>query len=94
MFGKPANNANNRSGDSISCDDAKSHSAFAIKYDLKTVLLADKDGAVGRAYGTVSGGRRMAERILFVIDKQGVVRHVHQGMPDNAALLSIVLGLA
>jgi peroxiredoxin Q/BCP len=74
----------------ISCDDAKSHAAFAEKHALTVGLLADVGGAVGRAYGAVRDGGRNAERILFVIDKEGVVRHIHKGMPDNAALLSSV----
>jgi thioredoxin-dependent peroxiredoxin len=78
----------------ISCDDVSSHSAFAEKYGLSVVLLADIGGVVGRAYGAVRGGKRNAERILFVIDKQGIIRHIHQGMPDNAALLSVVKSLS
>jgi peroxiredoxin Q/BCP len=76
----------------ISCDDVTSHAAFASKFNLAQPLLADTDGSVGRAYGVV-GDNRMAQRVLFVIDKQGIVRHVHAGMPDNAALLSVVQGL-
>jgi peroxiredoxin Q/BCP len=77
----------------ISCDDLNSHAAFAAKYALSVVLLADEDGNVGKAYGAVRSGWKKADRILFVIDKQGIIRHIHHGMPDNAALLSVVQGL-
>jgi peroxiredoxin Q/BCP len=77
----------------ISRDDEASHAAFAAKFGLQTPLLADPDGAVCRAYGTLEGQRDHPDRVLFVIDKRGVVRHVHNGMPDNDALLSILQGL-
>lgn len=78
----------------ISCDNVESHSDFTTKYDLKTPLLADTDGAVCRSYGVLQGQPGYPERVLFVIDRQGVVRHVHQGMPDNDALLGVIQGLA
>lgn len=77
----------------ISCDDTESHAAFAKKYNLVQTLLADADGSVGRAYGTVTGSGGFADRVLFVIDKKGIIRHIHKGMPDNAALLEMVRGL-
>ena len=42
----------------ISCDNVTRHAAFAAKYGLSVVLLADEDCAVGRAYGAVRGGGR------------------------------------
>lgn len=76
----------------ISCDDVDSHAAFAHKFNLKQTLLADRDGSTGRAYGVVTDSP-FAQRVLFVIDKQGIIRHVHEGMPDNATLLTVVQGL-
>ena len=77
----------------ISCDDALSHEKFAGKYQLKLPLLADADGSTGRAYGAIAGDRKMAERMLFVIDKAGTIKHIHHGMPSNEELLSIVKNL-
>ena len=74
----------------ISCDDPDSHGKFAGKYGLKQPLLADVEGKVGAAYGTLREGRNMANRVLFVIDKAGVVRHVVEGMPTNAELIALV----
>lgn len=74
----------------ISCDDAASHEKFAGKYELKLPLLADVGGKVGQLYGTVSEGKATANRVLFVIDKQGVIKHIHEGMPDNESLLKII----
>ncbi|HEY9784391.1 MAG TPA: peroxiredoxin [Candidatus Obscuribacterales bacterium] len=74
----------------ISCDDVASHEKFATKYDLKHKLLADEGGRVGRQYGTVTEGKSNASRVLFVIDKKGMIQRIIEGMPDNNQLLEIV----
>lgn len=74
----------------ISCDSLESHEKFARKHDLKQTLLADVEGEVGRAYGTVSEGKSTASRVLFIIDKNGIVQDVISGMPDNEQLLEAV----
>lgn len=75
----------------ISCDSVSSHQQFVGKFGLKQPLLADVDGSVARAYGTIKTGERpMSNRVLFVIDKTGTIQHVFQGMPDNAELLAVV----
>lgn len=74
----------------ISCDNADSHGRFAEKHKLTLPLLADSNREVGRAYGTVRDTGGNAERVLFVIDKTGIIRHIHTGMPNNAELLSVV----
>jgi peroxiredoxin Q/BCP len=78
----------------ISCDNVDSHQKFAEKYSLKQPLLADVGGKVGQSYGTVQVGGTTAKRTLFVIDKQGAVRHVFEGMPTNAELLDVVRQLS
>ncbi len=74
----------------ISCDPVNSHEKFAGKYNLKQPLLADEDGQVGKLYGTVVEGKQTANRVLFVIDKAGKIRHIYQGIPDNQELLNFV----
>jgi thioredoxin-dependent peroxiredoxin len=69
----------------VSTQDEKSHQAFTRKFGLNFPLLADTDGSVGRAYGTL-GGRGvlarlmtavgMAERVTFIIDENGRIAHV------------------
>ena len=39
----------------VSTQDEASHRQFTEKYQLNFPLLADTDGAVGRAYGTIGG---------------------------------------
>jgi peroxiredoxin Q/BCP len=69
----------------VSTQDEQSHQAFTKKYHLNFPLLADTDGKVGRAYGTIGGGglisklkaaAGMADRVTFVIDERGNIAHV------------------
>jgi peroxiredoxin Q/BCP len=69
----------------VSTQDEASHQAFTRKYNLNFPLLADTDGKVGRAYGTLGGGglisklksaAGMADRVTFVIDENGNIAHV------------------
>lgn len=73
----------------ISRDKIESHEKFASKYALKQILLVDDSGATGRDYGTVNDGAN-ARRVLYVIDKEGIIRHVVEGMPDNQDLLQFL----
>ncbi|MEO5692093.1 MAG: peroxiredoxin [Usitatibacter sp.] len=69
----------------VSTQDEASHRKFTEKYKLNFPLLADTDGAVGRAYGTIGGpglisklksAAGMADRVTFVIDEKGRIAHV------------------
>jgi peroxiredoxin Q/BCP len=69
----------------VSTQDEASHRAFTDKFHLNFPLLADTNGAVGRAYGTLGGGGLLskikaaagfADRVTFVIDEQGRIAHV------------------
>jgi peroxiredoxin Q/BCP len=69
----------------VSTQGEESHQAFTKKFKLNFPLLADTDGAVGRAYGTLGGGglisklksaAGMADRVTFVIDEKGRIAHV------------------
>jgi peroxiredoxin Q/BCP len=59
----------------ISVDDSVSHAAFARKYNLPYALLADRDGAVARRYGSLLDlvFFRFARRNTFVLDAGGRV---------------------
>jgi len=69
----------------VSTQGEESHQKFTRKYNLNFPLLADTDGAVGRAYGTLGSGgllsklkaaAGMADRVTFVIDENGRIAHV------------------
>jgi thioredoxin-dependent peroxiredoxin len=57
----------------VSVDGVESHAAFARKHGLPFPLLADTEGDVAAAYGSLRklGPLRMARRHTFVIDPQG-----------------------
>jgi peroxiredoxin Q/BCP len=85
----------------VSTQGEESHQKFTKKYNLNFPLLADTDGAVGRAYGTLGGGglvsklksaAGMADRVTFIIDEKGRVAHVIS-KPDVANHAEEVLGL-
>jgi len=59
------------SGDSISA-----HKGFAAHHRLPFTLLADEGNTVRKAYGVPSTMWILPGRVTYVIDKQGVVRHV------------------
>ena len=66
----------------VSPDAVKAVKKFHAKYDLGFTLLADSETAVCEAYGvwvekSMYGRRYMgAQRATFVIDGEGIVRHV------------------
>ena len=85
----------------VSTQDEESHQAFTKKFKLNFPLLADTDGKVGRAYGTIGGAglmaklksaAGMADRITFVIDEKGRIAQVID-KPDVANHAEEVLAL-
>jgi peroxiredoxin len=60
----------------ISVDGIWCHQAFANDRNLHFPLLSDFEpkGEVARTYGVYRGGEGTAERALFVIDSDGVIR--------------------
>jgi len=60
----------------ISSDSVDSHSAFAEKHRLPFTLLSDQGGKVRRLYGVPNTFGFFPGRVTYVIDTEGVVRHV------------------
>jgi peroxiredoxin Q/BCP len=69
----------------VSTQGEESHRKFTKKFSLNFPLLADTEGKVGRAYGTLGGGglvsklksaAGMADRVTFIIDENGRIAHV------------------
>jgi peroxiredoxin len=77
----------------ISIDSRHSHNAFAEHLSLEFPLLSDFDKKVAQAYGVLRAGG-FAERALFVIDKQGIVRYAHVNpmneVPDNEPVFAVL----
>lgn len=60
----------------ISSDTEESHRQFARKYHLPFILLSDSKGAVRKRYGVAATMGLLPGRVTYIIDKQGVVRHM------------------
>jgi len=60
----------------VSLDDVSDLSAFALDQELEFPLLSDPDGGVAAKYGVLPKDGRFAQRVTFVIDPEGVLRHV------------------
>src|ERR671911_478795 len=60
----------------ISSDSVESHRRFAAKHDLSFPLLSDEGGNIRSLYGVPKTFGLFPGRVTYVIDKEGVVRHV------------------
>jgi thioredoxin-dependent peroxiredoxin len=59
----------------VSMDTAESHREFAKAHAIHFPLLPDPEGAIAAKYG-VSTSRGFAERVTFIIDKNGTIAKV------------------
>ncbi len=60
----------------ISSDSTDSHQQFATRNRLPFILLSDTDGSVRKRYGVASTLGLLPGRVTYVIDTQGIVRHI------------------
>ncbi len=64
----------------ISADNVDSHEQFASQYRLPFILASDERGAVRKAYGVPTTFGILPGRVTYVIDRDGVVRHIFSSM--------------
>ena len=60
----------------VSGQSVESHKSFATHYGLPFILLSDQDNKVRKLYGVPSSMGLIPGRVTYIIDKQGVVRHI------------------
>lgn len=60
----------------VSSDNAESHRGFAAKQNLQFQLISDADGALRKAFGVPKTLGFLPGRVTYVIDREGIVRHV------------------
>ncbi len=60
----------------ISSDSKSSHKNFAEKHNLPYTLLSDVGGKVRKLYGVPKTMGILPGRVTYIIDKQGVVKHI------------------
>jgi peroxiredoxin Q/BCP len=61
----------------ISPDSVNSHEKFAEMEQLPFPLLSDSEGSMRRAYGVKPTLGLIPGRATFVIDEQGIIRHIY-----------------
>ena len=62
----------------VSSDSQGSHQRFAAHHRLPFLLLSDVDGAVRERYGVAKWLGLFPGRVTFVIDREGIVRHIFE----------------
>ncbi|HUU76829.1 MAG TPA: peroxiredoxin [candidate division Zixibacteria bacterium] len=60
----------------ISGDSIESHSEFSTTYNLQFILLSDEDNKVRKLFGVGSTLGIIPGRVTYIIDKNGIVRHI------------------
>jgi thioredoxin-dependent peroxiredoxin len=60
----------------VSADSAVSHGRFAARFRLPFVLLTDTDGSVRERYGVAKTFGIFPGRATYLIDRNGVIRHI------------------
>lgn len=69
----------------VSGDSLDTHRKFAEEYDITFPLISDEKSGVRDLYG---GGRT-----TFLIDRNGVIRYIQSGVPDNTIFLQKIKAL-
>ena len=77
----------------VSSDSSESHRKFAERHRLPFMLLADRGGKVRKSYGVPATLGLLPGRVTFVIDGQGVVRHVFNSQLDATRHVKEALGV-
>lgn len=85
----------------ISVDGVDSHKKFCAELKLPFPLLSDEGGTVSKLYGiltTSPAGGQLSGRSVFLVDKEGMVRHADSKYDlktsnDHDALLKAIEGL-
>ena len=63
----------------ISLDSQERNRKFAEETGATFPLLSDTDKHVAKAYGVLNLTRLFANRVTFVIDPEGIIRHIEAG---------------
>jgi len=78
----------------ISNDEIDSHALFADEYDLPFTLLSDRNSEVRRTFGNPDGSTQLISRITYVIDRDGIVREIINGLEASDLNDHIIRSLA
>ena len=68
----------------VSVDNLTSHEKFKATYNLNFPLVADTDYSISKAFDAFNEERQMSKRMTFVIDKDGIIRHIFRKVDVRA----------
>ena len=77
----------------VSSDSGASHEKFAQKFRLPFTLVSDAGGGVRKRYGVPATLGLLPGRVTFVIDREGVVRHVFNSQLQATKHVDEALGV-
>ena len=77
----------------VSSDDGPSHQKFAEKFHLPFTLVSDTGGSVRKRYGVPATLGLLPGRVTFVIDRDGIVRHVFNSQLQATKHVDEALGV-
>lgn len=66
----------------ISSDSVASHERFGAAHRVPFALVSDDGGRVRKRYGVKSSFGLLPGRVTYVIDREGVVRHIFSSMTN------------
>jgi peroxiredoxin Q/BCP len=66
----------------VSGDTVESHKKFIDEYKLPFTLLSDMKGEVRKLYGTYKVLGLFSGRYTFIIDREGIIRHIFTSETD------------
>ena len=69
----------------VSGDNAGSHQRFASRHNLPYPLLVDQNNQLRKAFGVPGVLGLLPGRVTYVIDGEGLVRHVFNNLLDGPA---------
>lgn len=64
----------------VSADSLQRHRDFAARSILPFLLLSDREGSLRKSYRVPKTLGILPGRVTFVIDKQGIIRHVFRAL--------------
>lgn len=67
----------------VSSDSVESHKKFIAEHKLPFTLLSDDKGELRKAWGVPKTAGMMPGRVTYVIDKDGVCKHVFSSALDS-----------
>ncbi|MBE9108289.1 peroxiredoxin [Nodosilinea sp. LEGE 07298] len=77
----------------ISSDSPDSHRAFASKHNLPFTLVSDANSAVRKAYGVPATLGLLPGRVTYVIDREGIVRHIFNSQFNPKGHIAEAMGI-